>query len=75
MPPRKQAPVCIVQTADLTVGTIVVKATQIGNIIPGAYQLTIDDFLLPDMVNPPLEDSSPFTLCLRVYDFVSNIKY
>jgi hypothetical protein len=43
-----------VQTADLTVGTIVVKATQIGNIIPGAYQLTFDDFLLPDMVNPPL---------------------
>jgi hypothetical protein len=54
VPPRNQTPVCIVQTADLTVGTIVVKATQIGNIIPGAYQLTFDDFLLPDMVNPPL---------------------
>ena len=75
LPARKQTPACVFQTADLTVGTVVVKVTQIGNIIAGAYQLTFDDFLLPDLISPPLEDSCPFTLCLRLYDFVSNIKY
>jgi hypothetical protein len=73
--PRTQAPLCIVQTLDLTVGTIVIRVTQIGNIIIGAYILTFDDFLLPDLISPPLEDSSPFTFCLRLHDLTNNKRY
>lgn len=72
---KKQSPFCIVQTLDLKVGTIVIRATQIGNIIIGEYTLTFDDFLLPDLVSPPLEDSSPFTLCLRLQDLTNNRRY
>ena len=56
-------------------GTIIVRATQIGNMIMGAYTLTFDDFLLPDLISPPLEDSSPFTLCLSLHDFTNNKRY
>lgn len=41
----------------------------------GAYTLTFDDFLLPDLISPPLEDSSPFTLCLSLHDFTNNKRY
>jgi hypothetical protein len=71
LPSKTQSPRCIVQNMDLTVGTIVVRATQIGNIVIGSYVFTFDDFLLPDLVNPPLEDSSPFTFCLQFHDFLN----
>jgi len=64
---RTQQPACIVQKIDIWHGTILMRVTQIGSIVAGNYIITFDDFLLPDLINPPLEDSSPFTICLRFH--------
>ena len=71
---RKLQPRCIATVLDLMHSTMVIRITDIGNIVPGTYQITIDDFLLPDM-SPTLEDSSPFSFCLRYHSSVTNTRY
>jgi hypothetical protein len=51
---RTQSPLCIIQKLDVILGTIIVRVTQIGKISMGTYQFTFDDFLLPDLISPPL---------------------
>lgn len=61
-----QPPHCIVQQIDIWHGTILLRVVSIGNLVAGDYVVTLDNFLLPDMTSP-LEDSSPFTTCIRFF--------
>jgi hypothetical protein len=55
IPARNQnEPQCIVHKLDTFHGTIIVRVQQIANLVVGTYQITLDDFLLPDLINPVL---------------------
>lgn len=73
---KTQSPHCIVQQIDKNDrahGTILLRVVSFGSLVMGNYVVTLDNFLLPDMTNP-LEDSSPFTACLRFFTN-TNIHY
>lgn len=49
---RKQGALCIVQQMDIYLGTILIRVSQIGPLAIGAYQITLDDIILPNLVSP-----------------------
>jgi hypothetical protein len=62
----------VTETVDIYLNTLKLRVIDIGNLIAAPYNISLDDFILPGMASP-LEDSTPFTACIRYSSSVSGI--
>lgn len=61
----RPSPSCVIGQTD-NLGTLTIRITQIGNLLMGPYQLSLDFFTLPSLANL-FQPTKQFTLCLRFH--------